>query len=57
MGTRNNKRHEPGAPSLAVIIVTYNSADPLPGLLDSLAPGLEGIDRFEVVVVDNDSRD
>jgi N-acetylglucosaminyl-diphospho-decaprenol L-rhamnosyltransferase len=57
MGTRNNTKHEPGAPTLAVIVVTYNSAVPLPGLLDSLAPGLEGIDSFEVIIVDNDSRD
>lgn len=42
---------------VAVVIVTYNSADVLPGLLNSLESGLEGIDEFEVVVVDNDSRD
>lgn len=45
------------ASCLSVITVTYNSADVLPGLLDSLAVGLEGIEKFEVVVVDNDSRD
>lgn len=54
---RNNTNHEPRAPALAVIVVTYNSAVPLPGLLDSLAPGLEGVESFEVIVVDNDSRD
>ena len=42
---------------LGVVIVTYNSADVLTGLLDSLASGLEGIDDFEVVVVDNNSHD
>jgi N-acetylglucosaminyl-diphospho-decaprenol L-rhamnosyltransferase len=42
---------------LAVIIVTYNSASVLPGLLDSLSSGLEGVEGHEVVVVDNDSHD
>lgn len=42
---------------LAVIIVTYNSAAVLGGLLDSLGAGLEGVNRFRVLVVDNDSRD
>lgn len=44
-------------PRLSVIIVTYNSAGVLPGLLDSLPAGLQGIDDFEVIVVDNDSQD
>lgn len=44
-------------PPLALIIVTYNSADVLPGLLDSLPDGCAGIDTVEVFVVDNDSRD
>ncbi len=43
--------------SLAVVIVTYNSAEVLPGLLDSLAAGCAGIDELDVIVVDNDSRD
>ncbi len=42
---------------LAVIIVTYNSADALPALLDSLSDGLRGIERFEVVIADNNSQD
>jgi GT2 family glycosyltransferase len=46
-----------GPAPLAVAIVTYNSADVLPGLLSSLEAGLEGIPCFEVIVVDNDSRD
>ncbi|MCS3742969.1 glycosyltransferase family 2 protein [Rhizobium sp. BK661] len=45
------------AASVAVVIVTFNSADALPALLDSLVDGLEGVDRFEVIVVDNDSKD
>jgi GT2 family glycosyltransferase len=43
--------------SLGVVIVTYNSAEVLPGLLDSLEAGLAGIERYEVVVVDNQSND
>jgi GT2 family glycosyltransferase len=43
--------------SLAVIIVTYNSAEVLPGLLDSLSAGCRDIDELEIIVVDNDSRD
>lgn len=42
---------------LSIIIVTYNSAAVLPGLLDSLPSGLEGIKQFETIVVDNDSHD
>jgi GT2 family glycosyltransferase len=42
---------------LAIVIVTYNSASVLPGLLDSLPAGLEGIKKFETIVVDNDSAD
>lgn len=42
---------------LAAIIVTYNSAEVLPGLLDTLQAGLAGIPDFEVIVIDNNSRD
>lgn len=42
---------------LSIVIVTYNSASVLPGLLDSLPAGLEGVKRFETIVVDNDSAD
>jgi GT2 family glycosyltransferase len=42
---------------LSVVIVTYNSASVLPGLLDSLPAGLEGVKQFETIVVDNDSAD
>src|SRR5580698_3655266 len=43
--------------SLSIIIVTYNSADVLQSLLDSLPAGLDGVASFETIVVDNDSRD
>lgn len=42
---------------LAVVIVTFNSGRVLRGLLDSLPEGLAGIEEYQVVVVDNDSRD
>ena len=42
---------------LSIIIVTYNSATVLSGLLDSLPAGLAGIKQFEIIVVDNDSAD
>lgn len=42
---------------LSVVTVTYNSADVLPGFLDSMAEGLAGIDDFEIVVADNASSD
>ncbi|WP_025658216.1 glycosyltransferase family 2 protein [Rhizobium sp. IBUN] len=42
---------------LAIITVTYNSAGVLSNLLSSLDAGLSGIARFEVIVVDNNSRD
>lgn len=46
-----------GTRKLAVVAVAYNSASVLPGLLDSLGAGLEGIENYEVIIVDNDSRD
>jgi N-acetylglucosaminyl-diphospho-decaprenol L-rhamnosyltransferase len=42
---------------LSIVIVTYNSASVLPGLLDSLPAGLKGVKQFETIVVDNDSAD
>lgn len=42
---------------LAVVVVTYNSADVLGGLLDSLFDGLEGVRHAEIVVADNASAD
>lgn len=44
-------------PPLAVIVVSYNSSLVLPNLLSSLNAGLTGISRFEVIVVDNKSKD
>ena len=46
-----------GSSRLSIVIVTYNSASVLPGLLDSLPAGLKGIKQFETIVVDNDSAD
>lgn len=42
---------------LAVIVVAYNSDDVLGGLLDSLADGLDGLSRTDIVVADNASVD
>ena len=42
---------------LSIVIVTYNSASVLLGLLDSLPSGMAGIKQFETIVVDNDSAD
>ncbi|MEV4311923.1 glycosyltransferase family 2 protein [Actinocrispum sp. NPDC049592] len=42
---------------VAVVIVTYNSADTLSSCLASLQVGTSGVDLTEVVVVDNNSRD
>jgi GT2 family glycosyltransferase len=40
----------------AIVIVTYNSADEVGGLLDSLPRAADGL-RLRVIVVDNDSSD
>ncbi len=56
----NGEQIAPGsmaARKLSVVTVTYNSASVLPGLLDSLREGLEGIEQYDVIVVDNDSHD
>jgi GT2 family glycosyltransferase len=42
---------------LAAVIVTYNSQDVLTGLLDSLQASLAGVEKREVIVVDNNSQD
>lgn len=42
---------------LAIVVVTYNSAEVIGGLLDSLPLGLAGLPDTEIVVVDNNSRD
>lgn len=41
---------------VAVVVVTYHSAAVLPGLLDSLGPGLAGV-RWHLTVADNASSD
>lgn len=42
---------------VCVVVVTYNSASVVGGLLDSLASGLRGIDDHEIIIVDNQSAD
>ena len=42
---------------LAIVVVTYNSAEVIGGLLDSLPLGLAGLADTQIVVVDNNSRD
>ncbi|MEV0162878.1 glycosyltransferase family 2 protein [Nonomuraea fuscirosea] len=42
---------------VAVVIVTYNSADVLQGCLDSLPAGAAGVELAAVVVADNASKD
>jgi N-acetylglucosaminyl-diphospho-decaprenol L-rhamnosyltransferase len=42
---------------VALVIVTYNSADVLPGCLASIPAGAEGVELTDVVVADNASRD
>lgn len=44
------------APRVAAVVVTYNSAQPLPGLLSTLEAGMAGVD-WQLVVADNDSAD
>jgi glycosyltransferase involved in cell wall biosynthesis len=44
------------APDLSVIVSTYNRCALLPGALESVLAGHEGV-RYEVVVVDNNSTD
>jgi N-acetylglucosaminyl-diphospho-decaprenol L-rhamnosyltransferase len=43
-------------PTVAVVVVTYNAADTLPGLVASLPAGLAGL-AYRLIVVDNDSHD
>jgi N-acetylglucosaminyl-diphospho-decaprenol L-rhamnosyltransferase len=46
------------APRVAVVVVTYNSADVLPSCLESLRDGgADGVELTDVVVVDNASSD
>ncbi|WP_436531148.1 glycosyltransferase family 2 protein [Actinoplanes sp. HUAS TT8] len=43
-------------PRVAAVVVTYNSAAPLPGLLETVHAGLAGLE-WTLTVVDNDSAD
>lgn len=44
-------------PSVAVVVITYNSADQLGTCLDALQAGCAGVDLIDVIVADNLSRD
>ena len=50
-------RTQPSDRKLAVVVVTYNSADTIGGLLDTLQAGLEGLSQTEIVIADNASSD
>src|SRR6266568_3495484 len=41
---------------VALVVVTWNSAELIPGLVESLAEGMAGL-RWQLVVADNDSHD
>jgi len=43
--------------AVSVVVVTYNSAEHLPGLVESLEAGLAGLPEWELVVADNASTD
>ncbi|MEV8637377.1 glycosyltransferase family 2 protein [Streptosporangium sp. NPDC051023] len=47
----------PGTPRIAIVIVTYNSAEVLEGCLRSLRDGARGVHLAHVVVADNASKD
>lgn len=44
-------------PELVVVVVTYNSHTPLQGLLDSMEKGMQGVEKWRLIVADNDSSD
>ncbi|HEX2027136.1 MAG TPA: glycosyltransferase family 2 protein [Nitriliruptorales bacterium] len=46
-----------GAVDVTVVVVTFNSAETLPGFLSSLPDGLDGVASHELVVTDNGSTD
>lgn len=46
-----------GSPDFSVVVCTYNRADLLEGCLASLAAQTESAARFEVILVDNNSKD
>jgi GT2 family glycosyltransferase len=43
-------------PAIAIVVITWNSARPLPGLLESLPEGMRGT-RYQLVIADNASAD
>lgn len=43
--------------SVTVVIVTFQSQEVLHGCLESLPQGMEGVDRWEIVIADNASTD
>jgi N-acetylglucosaminyl-diphospho-decaprenol L-rhamnosyltransferase len=45
------------SPTVTIALVTYNSAALLPDCLAALPAAMEGIERWRLVVVDNDSHD
>ena len=55
-GAGDSARGGEELPGAVLIVVTWNSADVLPGLLDSLESGMSGL-RWQLVVADNDSAD
>lgn len=57
MSTAHVARGEPGAPRLSVVIPTYERADRIARLLDQLAAQTLAPGAFEVVVVDDGSRE
>jgi N-acetylglucosaminyl-diphospho-decaprenol L-rhamnosyltransferase len=56
MATRREQPRDLTPPTIAVVVVTYNSAVVLPGLLDSLDEGLRGLD-WNLTIADNNSAD
>ena len=58
MSSAERQLHAMSAPRVAVVVVTYNSADELPGFFESLRDrGDDGVELTDVVVVDNASDD
>lgn len=47
----------PAPPALSVVIPVFDEADNIVSLLDEVCVALRGIERFEIVVVDDASRD
>jgi N-acetylglucosaminyl-diphospho-decaprenol L-rhamnosyltransferase len=56
-GAARGSRHDGDPPRVAVVLVTYNSADVLDDCLRSLPEGARGVALSEVVLADNASTD